>query len=155
LINPKSEAVRLIEHFVPDEALPDLFSSCHCFLLPYTNFSSDSGVAYMALANAKPIISTGAGGLGWLLEQSKGGLTISEANLEGIVAALRIAVELGPQGLERLGQAGGRWVLENCGWPKVARETRELYAEWIDELKSKAHFGEMQQANESALETTR
>ncbi len=87
LIDAGSNAVRLIEHFIPDEELPELFSNCHCFVLPYTTFSSDSGVAYMAMANARPIVSTGAGGLGWLLDQSGGGIAIAEANLPGVVNA--------------------------------------------------------------------
>jgi glycosyltransferase involved in cell wall biosynthesis len=134
LIDNQSPAIRLLERFVPDEQLPELFSKCHCFVLPYTNFSSDSGVAYMAMANGKPIISTGAGGLGWLLNQSHGGIEIAEASVESVASALRLAADLGPAQLERMGRTGAEWVLTNCGWPKVARETRAVYARWISEL---------------------
>ncbi len=130
LIDEKAGAVQLIERFVPDEALADLFSTCHCFVLPYTSFSSDSGVAYMAMANGKPIIATRAGGLGWLLEQSRGGIAIDEASVEGVTDALRKAVGIGPAAIERIGEAGLEWMLANCGWDGVARATRELYACW-------------------------
>ncbi len=131
LINPQSEAVRLLEQFTRDEDLPALFSNSHCFVLPYTSFSSDSGVAYMALANRKAIVSTGAGGLGWLLEQSHGGIAIAEASVEGVTEALQRAVDLGPQQMERMGQIGAQWLLANCGWKRVAEETRTVYAKWI------------------------
>jgi len=134
LIDNQSPAIRLLEQFIPDEQLPELFSNCHCLVLPYTNFSSDSGVAYMAMANRKPIVATGAGGLGWLLNQSHGGIEIAEANVESVVAALRLAVDLGPAQLERMGRTGTEWVLTNCGWPRVARETCAVYARWISEL---------------------
>jgi glycosyltransferase involved in cell wall biosynthesis len=134
LIDPQSSVIRLLEKFVPDEDLPELFSNCHCFLLPYTTFSSDSGVAYMALANGKPLVSTGAGGLHWLLENSQGGISIADASVEGVAAGLRVAVGLGPANLEKIGRTGAAWLLANCGWPRVARETRELYAALLPEL---------------------
>lgn len=138
LIDPDSGAVCLKEGFVPNEELADLFSRCHCFLLPYTTFSSDSGVAYMALANAKPIVSTDAGGLGWILEHSSGGIRISDASVAGVIAALRHAVELGPDILDRMGRAGAQWVSAECGWGRVAHETRELYQEFIPQLKTQS-----------------
>jgi glycosyltransferase involved in cell wall biosynthesis len=134
LIDEESAAVRLIETFVPDDALAELFSHCHCFVLPYTTFCSDSGVAYMALANAKPIVATEAGGLGWLLENSRGGIRIAEASVAGVSRALRQALEMGAANLERKGRMGADWVLAECGWPRVARETQAVYAELIPQL---------------------
>jgi glycosyltransferase involved in cell wall biosynthesis len=133
-IDQESAAVQLIQGFVPDEDLAELFSNCHCLLLPYTTFSSDSGVAYMALANAKPILSTGAGGLGWLLDHSAGGIRIETADVAGVAAALRHAVAMGPAQLEAMGQKGADWVLAECGWPHIAMETRKAYAEFIPQL---------------------
>jgi glycogen synthase len=134
LIDSAPDAISLLKAYVPDEDLADLFSKCHCFLLPYTTFTSDSGVAYMALANGKPIIATDAGGLGWLLENSGGGVRISEATVAGVSDALRRALALGPANLERKGRTGADWVLTECGWPRVARETRQVYAEFIPQL---------------------
>ncbi len=136
LIDPQCAAIRLMQQFTPDEELSGLFSNCHCFVLPYTTFSSDSGVAYMAMANRKAIISTNAGGLGWLLQESHGGIAIAEPSVEGVAKALRLAVDLGPAQLERMGRTGGEWVLTNCGWPRAARDTRAVYGQWIAELES-------------------
>ena len=128
------QPIHLREEFIPDDCLPQLFGDCHCFLLPYTSFSSDSGVAFMALANGRPIVSTKAGGLGSLLDASGGGLPIEQPTVPAIVDALEAAVRLGPAQLDRLGQQGKTWVLEECNWPKVARQTREIYQQWLQPL---------------------
>jgi glycogen synthase len=135
LIGNYPEPIRLIEKFIPDVQLPELFGRCHCFLLPYTQFSSDSGVAFMALANGRAIISTRSGGLEWLLEASGGGMTIEEPTVEAVAAALRTAASLGPEYLDQMGIAGRAWVLEECGWPKVARETRRLYEHYLKPIE--------------------
>ena len=123
------QPIRLVEQFIPDASLPELFGNCHCFLLPYTSFSSDSGVACMALANGRPIVSTRSGGLRALLDASGGGLPIEEPTVPAIASALRTAADLGPARLDGLGRAGRAWLLEECGWPKVARQTKQIYRE--------------------------
>lgn len=121
------DPIRLLEGFVPDEQVPELLASCHCLLLPYTQFFSDSGVAFMALANGRPIISTRAGGLGSLLDASSAGIAIEEATVNSVSEAIRKAVGFAPKYFKERGDAGLAWVLEECGWPKVARLTRDIY----------------------------
>lgn len=128
LIRRCPQPIRLVEGFIPDEQLPELFASCHCFLLPYTQFFSDSGVASIALANGRPVIGTRAGGLGALLQASNGGLVIEEASADAIATALRQAVILGEQRLDQFGREGRAWILRECGWPKIARETLQVYS---------------------------
>ena len=128
LIRRCPQPIRLIEGFVPDEQLPELFASCHCFLLPYTQFFSDSGVASIALANGRPVIGTRAGGLGALLQASNGGLVIEEASADAVATALRQAVILGQHQLDEFGREGRAWILRECGWPKIARETLQAYS---------------------------
>jgi len=128
LIQKCPQPIRLIEGFIPDEQLAELFASCHCFLLPYTQFFSDSGVASIALANGRPVVGTRAGGLGALLEASNGGLVIEEASTDAVAAALRRAVILGPERLDEFGREGRAWILSQCGWPKIARETLQVYS---------------------------
>jgi glycosyltransferase involved in cell wall biosynthesis len=122
------QPIRVIEGFIPDDQLSELFANCHCFLLPYTQFFSDSGVASIALANGRPVIGTKAGGLGALLQASNGGLVIEEASANAVAAALRQAVSLGPQQLDQFGREGRAWILRECGWPKIARETLQVYS---------------------------
>ena len=127
LIDPGSAAVCLRKGFVPHDGLADLISRCHCLVLPYTTFSSDSGVACMALANGRPIVATAAGGLGGLLESSGAGIRILGPSVDQVADALRHAVELGPDILARMGRTGAQWISAECGWPGVARNTCEVY----------------------------
>ena len=143
------QPIRLLEGFVPDEELSELFSRCHCLLLPYTQFSSDSGVAFMALANGRAIISTRCGGLGALIDSSGGGIAISEPTTDAVADALRFAVNAGVETIEGLGRTGTNWVLDECGWQKVARQTRLVY----EQLLGKS-FLEAAPRHESAFFTT-
>jgi glycogen(starch) synthase len=144
LIEANPDPINVLEGFVPDNKIPEIFAGCHCFLLPYTSFYSDSGVAFLALPNGRPIISTKAGGLGELLTSSGGGIAISSPTIEAIVEALSKAKDMGPEGLDQLGRAGAAWVLRECGWPKVARETRRVYESLYEEqlISSSFAFGQ-------------
>jgi len=127
MIKLQPEPITLREEFIPDEAVASVFSACHCLLLPYGKFFSDSGVAFLALANGKPILSTNAGGLRELLEQSQGGLVIEDATVEAVEAAIRKAYELGFAELEAIGRRGTEWVLETCSWKNVALQSIDAY----------------------------
>jgi glycosyltransferase involved in cell wall biosynthesis len=128
LIDRDPEAIDLIEKFIPDEQLPELFSASHCLILPYGNFHSDSGVAFMALANGRPILATAAGGLGQMIQDSKGGIAIKSATVEEVEKAILAAVELGAGQLNELGKGGMDWVLRECGWTKLSGQMRAVFA---------------------------
>lgn len=82
----------------------------------------------MAMANGRIIVATRAGGLGPLLDASKVGVAIQEATSQGVVAAITEVIHLGTVELTRQSQAGAEYVNVECGWPKFARETSEIYA---------------------------
>jgi glycosyltransferase involved in cell wall biosynthesis len=140
LIETDPDPIKVLEGFVPDHKIPEIITNCHCFLLPYTSFYSDSGVAFLALPNGRPIVSTAAGGLGELLASSGGGIAVSGPTVEAIVEALSKAKELGTKGLEQLGRAGAAWVLKECSWPKVARETLRVYESLYEEQLISSSF---------------
>ena len=122
--------IRVRKQFITDELLPALFAESHCLLLPYTTFYSDSGVAFMALANGRPIVATRAGGLGPLFDAAEVGVAIEEGTPDGVSKAIRKTLGLGVPELERLGRAGAEYVNVECGWTKVASQTRELYGRY-------------------------
>jgi glycosyltransferase involved in cell wall biosynthesis len=136
LIAAYPEPIRVIEDFIADEKLPQLLGNCHCMLLPYTSFFSDSGVAFMALANGRPIIATRVGGLSALLDSSGGGFAIEEPTVSGVVEALRKASDLGLSCLKSMGVTGTARVMTECGWPIVADGTRRLYDSILADIRS-------------------
>ncbi len=127
LIARDPEAIHVDRGFIPDDRLPELFAQCHCVLLPYTRFFSDSGVAAMAMANGRTIVATRVGGLGPLLDSSGVGVGIEEATVTSVCAAIEEVARLDIAELTRQGQAAADYVNGECGWPKCAEETRRLY----------------------------
>jgi glycosyltransferase involved in cell wall biosynthesis len=97
-------------------------------LLPYTGFTSDSGVAALALSNQRPIIATNAGGLGELLRAAELGIAIQEDTVEAVEQALRKANERGRDDLRRLGRNGSDYVNKHRAWGAIAQLTRALYS---------------------------
>jgi glycosyltransferase involved in cell wall biosynthesis len=128
LIAQDPEPIQVLKTFIPDERLPALFAGCHCVLLPYTTFFSDSGVAFMAMANGRTIVATRAGGLGPLLDSAKVGVAIQEPTARGVAAAITEVVRLGKGELARQAEAGAEYVNIQCGWQKFAKQTSEIYA---------------------------
>lgn len=127
LIDGCPEPIRVIEQFVAEEELPKLFADHDCFLLPYANFHSDSGVAFMALANGRPLIATGAGGLGQILAASQAGILIASASVADVGAALLQAIEMGRTQLRDMGTRGESWVMRECGWTKAASQMQAIF----------------------------
>jgi len=128
LIASCPEPITLQEEFIPEEQVPEIFSRSHCLILPYGKFFSDSGVAFLALANGRPIMTTAAGGLGELLEASHGGILIHEASVAAVMEAIQEALAIGFVQLAQRGKQGSEWVLETCSWKNVAKQTLDVYS---------------------------
>jgi glycosyltransferase involved in cell wall biosynthesis len=56
--------VELIDRYIGDEEVADLFDRSRLVILPYTNFTAQSGVLHMALAHLRPVVATDVGALG-------------------------------------------------------------------------------------------
>ena len=78
----------LINRFITDEEMHRLFDACHAVVLPY-RAASQSGVAYMALAYGKPVISTRVGAIPEVIKQDQNGLLIPPGDREALAAAIR------------------------------------------------------------------
>ncbi|MDQ2949315.1 MAG: glycosyltransferase family 4 protein [Acidobacteriota bacterium] len=127
LLAESSAGIELKKRYIHEGEIPALLAQSHCVLLPYTAFSSDSGIAALALSNRKPIIATSSGGLGELLRAAELGITIKEPTVAGVQDALLKAWQAGPDELRRLGRNGADHILKNCSWSLAARKTGDLY----------------------------
>ncbi len=127
LLAESSAGIELKKRYIQDEEIPALLAQSHCMLLPYTAYSSDSGIAALALSNGKPIVATSSGGLGELLQAAELGIAIEEPTVAGIQNALGKAWQAGPEELRRLGRNGADHILGHCSWAVAARKTSDLY----------------------------
>ena len=83
---------QLFNHFISDEQMHQLFSQCHAVALPYTS-ASQSGVAYMALAYGKPVISTRVGAIPEVIHHAQNGLLTDPDDPEALAKAIRDMAE--------------------------------------------------------------
>jgi len=120
--------IQIQKRYIPDSEAAELLAMCDCVLLPYTGFTSDSGVAALALSNARPIVATPAGGLGELLRAAELGIAIDDATVEGVERALQSACEQGRDKLRQLGRNGATYLAKHRSWTPIAHQTGALYS---------------------------
>lgn len=75
--------------YVPDDALARLIAECDAFLLPYSEFFSQSGVALLAASNARPVVASSVGGIGALIADGMPAATVSlPVTAQGVQAGI-------------------------------------------------------------------
>lgn len=118
--------VELIDRFVADDEVGRLFATHSAVVLPYTRqFVAQSGVAFMALAYGVPVVASGAGALGELLERFPFGTVCRTSTADGLVEAIRTLCEATPadQLAKQIGLAR-----RYHSWDAAARATLRGYS---------------------------
>ncbi|MDI1295648.1 MAG: glycosyltransferase family 4 protein [bacterium] len=77
IISLNSDAFDLELGFIDEDRISGLIAASDAFLLPYTDFDSQSGVAILAGANGRPVIGSNSGGIRGLLESGQPGIMIA------------------------------------------------------------------------------
>jgi len=72
-----SDRVRTEIGFVPETRIPELMAEIDAIVLPYEEFSSQSGVAILAAFAERLLICTAAGGIGELMEAGLESVTVA------------------------------------------------------------------------------
>jgi glycosyltransferase involved in cell wall biosynthesis len=90
--------VEIINRYVPNEEVPEIFNRADVLVLPYTS-ASQSGVAHIALSNHLPIIASRAGGLPEAVRENVTGLLFPAGDHEALADRLIYYFEnnLGPK----------------------------------------------------------
>jgi len=127
LIATQPDGIQVMERVIEDDEIAPLFTAHDAVLLPYVDFSSDSGVAMLALSRQRPIVATRAGGLGELLRECDCGITIESPTKEAVIAAIETAAALPAGILRNKGLSGYSHVLSCRSWEVIARRTLEVY----------------------------
>jgi glycosyltransferase involved in cell wall biosynthesis len=82
-----SEAVTLINRYVPNEELQPYFDLADVIVLPYIA-ATQSGVAQLAFGFGKPVITTRVGGLPEIVEDGVTGLIVPPQDEQALAAAI-------------------------------------------------------------------
>lgn len=86
------DRIRAEVGYVATERKHELYRACDLVVLPYTDFSSQSGVLHDAYAHGRPVVATDVGALGSSVRDDATGWVVAPGDPEAITAALRVAL---------------------------------------------------------------
>jgi glycosyltransferase involved in cell wall biosynthesis len=120
-----AERVTLVDRYVANEEVPVFFQAADLVVQPYRS-ATQSGIAQIAAAFARPVLATRVGGLPEQIEDGRTGLLVPPADPAALAAALArfFAEELGP-GMETAILAAA----ERFSWASLAGALRALARE--------------------------
>lgn len=126
-LRDRGAVVELVDRFIPDDQVGELFSRHSAIVLPYTrDFVAQSGVVFMALAYELPVIASGAGGLGGLFDEYPIGRTFAGDDPRQLAAAVHdLFCDRSREGLIRQ----IRSAKSRLSWTQAARATAAAYAD--------------------------
>lgn len=127
LIKASPEGISVVDRYLVDEEVKDVVRNAHFFLLPYTEFHSQSGVAALALSNGRPIVATQMGGLSDVLLPGRTGVLIERPTVRSVEQALLQTIRLGHQGLREMGEQAFEVYNASFSWDVIAQQYIELY----------------------------
>ena len=116
--------VELIDRFIGEQEVADLFGRSSLVVLPYTSFAAQSGVLHQALAHARPVVTSDVGALG----ESVRRWGVGEVAPPGDERALARAIEqaLDP-GRYRAAAESIACIQSELTWTRTAETTIEVY----------------------------
>ncbi|MEW6097204.1 MAG: glycosyltransferase [bacterium] len=82
-----TEKVRVIDEYIPNEAVGLYFSASDLLVLPYTS-ATQSGIVQIAYGFNKPVVVTEVGGLPEVVEHGKTGFVVKPQNPKAIAEAV-------------------------------------------------------------------
>lgn len=124
----RDERVELRREYLPDEALPELFASSRCVVLPYRQ-ASQSGVGSLAKRYGRPLVVSDVGGLPELVADGSG-LTVAPEDPAALAASLSRLLR--DDGLcSRAAAAARRTAASGSDWGTVGAATLAAYREHL------------------------
>jgi glycosyltransferase involved in cell wall biosynthesis len=118
--------VELVDRFVPDEEVGELFAASALAVLPYTSFAAQSGVLHDALAHGLPVVVTDVGSLGESVRGWGIGAVAPAGDAGALAAAIRTTLD--PERY-REGAAAVVRARDDLSWARTAALTVAAYRE--------------------------
>jgi D-inositol-3-phosphate glycosyltransferase len=110
------DRVRLELRYVANEEIPTLMCAADAVVLPYRH-ATQSGVAQVAFAAGRPVITTAVGGLPDVVHDGENGLLVPPADPQALAAAIARFYD---EGLAAALAAGARASAATNGWAALA-----------------------------------
>jgi glycosyltransferase involved in cell wall biosynthesis len=122
--------VKVIDHYVPIEDVPSVFSEARVVTTPYF-VGYQSGVVHLAMTMGRAVIATDVGDLGSAVVDGETGLVVPPNDPAALADALEHIVSDADLA-SRMGAAGLRRVLDRSGWDKVAEQAEQALVASLD-----------------------
>jgi len=122
--------IEMLDHYIPAAEVDSLFRRATAVVLPYTD-ATQSGVAAIALANSRPVISTAVGDLPDVVIEGRTGLLVPPC--DGMALADAMQSLLVDRGLrDALAEGAGQYAAERLSWARIAELTEATYRRAIE-----------------------
>lgn len=116
--------IEILDYYIPESEVGNLFSRSDVVALPYTDFSSQSGILFDAVSYELAVIASDSGALGETVSKYGIGETFSSFEAEHIAAAIDVALTNSVNGKYN---PGFLLACHECSWEEHARVLRNLY----------------------------
>ncbi|PSP90560.1 hypothetical protein BRC90_01225 [Halobacteriales archaeon QS_4_69_34] len=109
--------VTIINEYVPNETVCELFSRCRAVVLPYTE-ASQSGIVPIAYSFRKPVITTTVGGLPEVVMDGRTGLSVNPQDPAELATACTKLLE-NETTTEEMGNKGHKFKNNHMSWEGI------------------------------------
>jgi len=116
--------VELHDRFIPEEEVAGLFARASLVVIPYTVFSSQSGVLHTALGHGRPVVVSDIGAMGESVRRWGVGEVVPPGDVAGLASGIERA--LTPARYAAAVEASAR-VRNESTWARMAQATIEVY----------------------------
>jgi glycosyltransferase involved in cell wall biosynthesis len=117
--------VELINKYISDAEVAELFQKCSFVVLPYDD-ATQSGVIPIAYSFKKPVITTNVGILSEVVDNGKTGFIIKPKNPKALSDAI---LKMFKQNLNLMGNKAYKKMKDVMDWDKIAEKVAEFYKE--------------------------
>jgi glycosyltransferase involved in cell wall biosynthesis len=123
------ERVELIDEFVTDKTMDQLFEASDVVVLPYTQFSAQSGVLHAALAHSRPVVASDLGALGETVRRWEVGRVVPPDDSASLAAAIQ---DISHPDAYAAAAAAAAKAAKALTWTETARQTVAGYRTVIE-----------------------
>jgi glycosyltransferase involved in cell wall biosynthesis len=116
--------VELIDRYIEEAGVADLFARSRLAVLPYTSFAAQSGVLHQALAYGRPVVASDVGAMGECVRRWGIGDVVTPGDERALAEAIERALE--PERYRAAVEAIAR-IRGELTWTRMAEATIDVY----------------------------
>lgn len=122
--------IELLDKYIPNEDIPELFKRANLIVLPYTD-ATQSGIVAMALKFGRPIVATDVGSIAEVVRHEYNGLLVQARNSVELAEAIEKLIL--DQALSKIMAINSLAMSNNeISWPVISNQTISVYKNIIN-----------------------